>query len=58
MAAMSTRLDLRIPDDLHDELVAYCKRNGATKTGVVVMLLRVLKDEQLLEFVRKSITVD
>jgi hypothetical protein len=55
---MSTRLDVRIPDELNAVLSEYCKRNGSTKTGVIVMLLRVLKDEQLLAIVRKSITVD
>ena len=55
---MTTRLDVRIPDDLHDVLVEYCKRNGATKTGVIVMLLKVLKDEELLAIVRKAITVE
>jgi hypothetical protein len=55
---MSVRLDIRIPDDLHDVLTEHCKRNGATKTGVMVMLLRVLKDEKLLAIVRKSISID
>jgi hypothetical protein len=55
---MSTRLDVRIPDELHSVLVEYCKRNGSTKTGAIVMLLKVLKDEQLLAIVKKSITVD
>lgn len=55
---MSTRLDVRIPDELHDVLVEYCQRHGATKTGAIVMLLKVLKNEELLAVVRKSITID
>jgi hypothetical protein len=55
---MSTRLDVRIPDNLHDLLVEYCKRNGGTKTGVIVMLLKVLRDEQLLAVVKKTISID
>ena len=55
---MSIRLDVRIPDELHATLVEHCKRNGGTKTGVMIMLLRILKDEQLLAIVKKSITID
>jgi hypothetical protein len=57
-ADMSVRLNLRIPDESNQSLEEYCKRTGATKTGTIVMLLRVLKDERLLAIVRKSITVD
>jgi hypothetical protein len=52
------RMNFRIPDELHAVLVEYCKRNGGTKTGVIVMLLKVLKNKQLLEIVRESITVN
>ncbi|WP_414586047.1 CopG family transcriptional regulator [Scytonema sp. PCC 10023] len=55
---MSKRLDIRLPDEYHEILEQYCKRSGATKTGAIKMLILVLKDEQLLAIVRKSITID
>jgi hypothetical protein len=58
MQVMSVRLEARIPEELNDLLIDYCKRSGATKTGAIVMLLRVLENEQLLAIVRKTITVD
>jgi hypothetical protein len=35
----------------------YCQRTGATKTGSLEMFL-LLKNEQLLAIVRKSLTVN
>jgi predicted DNA-binding protein len=55
---MSIRLDIRLPDDLNDILEQYCRRTGATKTGAIKMLIPILKNEQLLAIVSKSITVD
>jgi len=55
---MSTRLDIRLPDEYSEILEEYCKRTGATKTGAIKMLLLILKDEQLLAIVKKSITVE
>jgi len=55
---MSTRLDVRLPDEDVAALEAYCKKTGATKTGAIRMLLQVLKDERMLAIVRKSLTVD
>ncbi|KAM3114255.1 hypothetical protein [Phormidesmis sp. 146-33] len=54
---MSKRLDFRVSDEDFAALEAYCKKTGATKTGAIRMLLQVLKDEQLLVVVRKSLTV-
>ncbi len=54
----SKRLDLKLPDEDIALLEAYCKATGATKTGMVRMLLQILKDEHLLAIVRKMLTVD
>ena len=54
---MPTRLDIRLPDEYNEILEQYCQRTGATKTGAIKMLILILKDEQLLAIVRKSITV-
>jgi hypothetical protein len=55
---MSKRLDLRLPDEDIEALELYCNTTGATKTGTVRMLLKILKDEHLLAIVKKSLTVD
>lgn len=55
---MSTRLDIRLPDEYNEILEQYCKRTGATKTGAIKMLLLVLKNEKLLAIVMKSVTGD
>lgn len=51
-------VNFRLPDQDIAILEAYCKKTGATKTGTIRMLLRVLKDEQLLAIVSKSITLN
>lgn len=55
---MSKRLDFRLPDEDFAALETYCKRTGASKTGAIRMLIQVLKNEQLLEIVKKSIITD
>ncbi|MBA2747202.1 MAG: CopG family transcriptional regulator [Tatlockia sp.] len=55
---MSTRLDIRLPDEHNEILEQYCKRTGASKTGAIKMLISILKNEQLLAIVSKSFTVD
>jgi len=50
---MSTRLDLRLPDEDIQALEEYCKATGATKTGTIRMLLQILKNEKLLAIVKE-----
>lgn len=55
---MTTRLNIRLSGEEITILEEYCQKTGATKTGAIRMLLRLLKDERLLAIVKQSITVD
>lgn len=52
------KLDVRLPDDYAQILDDYCAKTGANKTGTIKMLLKCIKDEDLLAIIRKRITVD
>jgi hypothetical protein len=49
---MSTRLEVRIPEELDSLLLEYCRETGASKTGAVVMLLKSL--EERLTMIRSA----
>jgi hypothetical protein len=40
---MTTRLEVRLPEELDALLAEYCEKTGASKTGAVVMLIKTLE---------------
>ncbi len=49
------RLDIRLPDEHSQILDDYQKKTGASKTGTILMLISVLKNEKLLAIIRKHL---
>lgn len=49
------RLEVRLPDEHAQILDDYRKKTGASKTGTVLMLISILKDEKLMAIVRKHL---
>jgi len=47
------RLEVRLPDEHAQILDDYRKRTGASKTGAILMLISVLKDEELMGIIGK-----
>ena len=52
------RLDLRLDEEDVKVLEEYCDRTGATKTGTIRMVLRVLKSPKVLAIVSKLASSD